>query len=180
MKTKIVRLIEVAILLIGIPLAASAASNSNSIIEDNIEYYIQTDKAIYELGENIEMLYKVTNLGDEDVSISCSRGGAFNLWVQKDDETIWALAHSFLWYLQNIDLLAGESVEIPYSWDMIDDDSDLVGPGVYDIVGVMYNEPWNEYNHGTYTITEVEVPITIIPEPATVLLLGLGGLIMKS
>ncbi len=48
--------------------------NSNSIVEDDIEYYMQTDKDVYDLGENVEMLYRVTNLGSEDVSFTFPNG----------------------------------------------------------------------------------------------------------
>ena len=47
--------------------------NSNSIIKDGIKYYMQTNKKIYSLGEEVEMLYRVTNLGKEEVT--------FNIYV---------------------------------------------------------------------------------------------------
>ncbi len=147
--------------------------NLNSI-EKDIKYYIQTDKTVYDLGEDVDMLYRVTNLGSEDVTIPCSRAPEFNLWVQKNEETIWSLVHWFKWYSPGVELLAGESIEIPHNWDMKDDNDNLVGPGIYDVVGVMYNEPWNYDNLGSYIITEVGVPITIIPEPSTLALLGVG------
>jgi hypothetical protein len=43
-------------------MAGATLVNSNSIVQDDIEYYIQTNKAVYDLGENVEMLYRVTNL----------------------------------------------------------------------------------------------------------------------
>jgi hypothetical protein len=41
------------------------AANSKTIVEDGIEYYIQTDKSVYELGEHTEILYRISNLTDE-------------------------------------------------------------------------------------------------------------------
>ena len=120
------------------------------------------------------MLYRITNLTDEEVLIACSRSGEFDLWVQKDGQTIWALAHVFIWFSPGVELSAGELQEISHNWDMKDDDGVLVEPGIYNVVGVMYNEPWNYYNNRGYTITEVGVPITIIPEPGSLAILGMG------
>lgn len=154
--------------------AKATLVDANSTIEDGIEYYIQTDKFVYDLGENVEMLYRVTNLRDKDVAIGCSRSGEFNLWVQKDGETIWSLWHWFKWFSPGVELSAGESQEIQHIWDMGDDYDNMVEPRIYNVVGVMYNEPWNYYNHGSYIPTEVGVPITIIPEPSSVALFIFG------
>ncbi len=49
-------------LSIVIPSQAPANSvNSNSIVKGDIEYYLQTDKAVYEAGETVQKLYRVTN-----------------------------------------------------------------------------------------------------------------------
>jgi hypothetical protein len=167
---KVISTIGLAVLVLGSARQAMATLNSNSIIEDGIEYYVQTDKSVYDLGENVEMLFRVTNLTSEDVLIGCSRSGEFNLLVEKNDELVWALAHAFKWFSPGIELSAGESKNIPYIWDMIDDNNNLVAPGIYDVVGVMYNEPWNYNNHGNPYITEVSVPITIVPEPSSMAL----------
>ena len=43
-----------------------------------------------------------------------------------------------------IEFQPGESKGISHSWDMKDDDGYLVGPGTYNIIGIMYNSPWND------------------------------------
>jgi hypothetical protein len=162
--------IGLVLLVLGISPIAMAVPNSNSIIQDGIEYYTQTDKAIYDLGENVEMLFRVTNLRDEDVLIGCSRSGEFNFLVEKNDDSILAAAHWFAWFSPGIELSPGGSKNIPYIWDMIDDNNNLVATGIYDVIGVMYNEPWNYNNHGNPYTTEVSVPITIVPEPSSMAL----------
>ena len=150
------------------------AENFNSMVRDDMEYYMQTDKSVYSLGEDVEMLFRVTNLGEESVTIGCSRGGEFNFWVQTNEEHIWAAAHFFKWFSPGVELFAGTSRNVPYNWNMRDDDDDLIEPGIYNVVGVMYNEPWNRSHSGEYTITEVGVPISIIPEPTSLALFMLG------
>jgi hypothetical protein len=61
-----------------LPVCANATVNSNSIIQDDIEYYIQTDKSVYNLGEDVEMLYRVTNLRSEDVEFYFPNSPAWN------------------------------------------------------------------------------------------------------
>ena len=68
------RSLEGLYIVSSIPLISSCSKNpvksepvnSNSIIKDNIEYYIQTDKSVYKLGEKVEMLYRVTNKRGEE------------------------------------------------------------------------------------------------------------------
>ncbi|MHC4571446.1 MAG: right-handed parallel beta-helix repeat-containing protein [Planctomycetota bacterium] len=166
MKRKIISIIAAAVL--GMAGIADAAPDSNSIVQDGIEYYIQTDKSIYNLGENVQMLFRVTNLRTENVIIGCSRSPEFNLLVQKDGETIWKKYEGWYWFSPGVELLAGESEEIVHSWDMKDYNGNPVEPGMYDVVGVMYNEPWNHYTHGgSYTVTKVASTITILPRLST-------------
>lgn len=139
---------------------AGWAVNSNSMTRDGIEYYIQADKAIYDLSENVEMLYRVTNLGNEAVTIPCLRAPELNLLVQEEAETIWMKVQGWWWYSPGVELSPGESVDLSHIWDMRDDRGNQVDPGIYGVVGVMYN----------YEQTEVEVPITIIPEPGSLVL----------
>jgi hypothetical protein len=53
-----------------IPAPCAAEIVSNSMIVDDIEYYMQADDSIYDLSEDVEMLYRVTNLSSEEVTFS--------------------------------------------------------------------------------------------------------------
>jgi len=160
--------------------AKATLVDSNSIVEYGIEYYIQTDKSTYSLGENVEMFFKVTNLTDQAVRISCTQDPEFNLLVRKDGQTIWLLKPFFLTFSPGIPLLPGEAEEIAHNWDMKDHGAKPVTPGLYDVVGVMYNAPWNDSHGASFDRTEVAVPVTVIPEPASSILfaVGLAGLIL--
>ena len=143
--------------------------NSNSIVIDNIEYYIQTNKYTYNLGENVEMLHRVTNLGDIDVHIPCTKAPEFNFLVEKNGVDIWARHHYFVAFSPGVNILAGEYVEKTFSWDMYDDNGILVAPGIYNVMGVMYND---------IGPTEVSIPITVIPEPGSLVLLITGSFVL--
>ena len=156
----------------------------NSKVEYGIEYYIETDKALYDLGEDIEFLYKVTNVTNENVLIYCSMSPELNVEIQNSDgDTIWLLFPLGLPYSHGVRLAPGESrVLSGYSWEMTDyedypiEPGDYLEPGNYRVVGIMYNQGWNLYQQGNPVPTEIAVEIMIIPEPATGLLLGLGSL----
>jgi hypothetical protein len=66
---RVIIAIGLAMLVLGISPLAMADVDSNSIIKDGVEYYIKTDKTIYDLSENVNILYRVTNLTDETVSL---------------------------------------------------------------------------------------------------------------
>ncbi len=118
------------IVLASTPLISSSVEsgvksdlNSNSIIRDDIEYYMQTDRYIYNLGENVETLYRVTNFGDEDVMFVFPNGPkerqcAFT--VDKDGEIIWdtrnlPITPAFTYFI----LKSSQSKEYTEKWNMV-------------------------------------------------------------
>jgi len=159
------------------------APNSNSIVQDGIEYYIQTDKSVYELGEEVEILYRVTNLTENPIYL-----GEGSPWTEcyhsivKDDaeNEVWH------WTLEQttvppmaFGLGAYSSRECERLWNMMnyngtwlyEPDDFPVPPGLYTVTGELWlYEP--------YQIVPVSVSIEIIPEPATFLLLALGSLFL--
>jgi len=158
--------------------------NPNSVVEDGIEYYLQTDKAVYDLGENVEMLYRVTNLTENPVDIGDVLIGPWcDFFVTDDDNTdIWQwmrVPPPSGWEMLHLEPY--ESKELQITWDMISDnatpwvsDDDYpIGPGSYRITGELKLS-------GAYSDRKVPVSVSIevIPEPASMLLLGTGLLIL--
>jgi hypothetical protein len=136
--------------------------NSNSKIENGIEYYIQTNKSVYILGENVEMLYRVTNLGDEDVTFWFPRRPVWNFWVEKGQENIWRAVNAWQYIITEFTLTPGESREFPdigpsYIWNMRDSENNLVNVGKYNVIGGLYA------GSEAHDYTKVAVPIRIIP-----------------
>jgi hypothetical protein len=160
-------------------MAKATLVNSNSLIQDNIEYYMQTDKAVYNLGEGVQVLYRVTNLGVEDVTFQFTCGPVDDrrdFMVDRDGERIWDnLDRPRQWVITSLTLSSLESKEFTWPWDMTDFNGNQVVPGNYDVIGVLgdlglaYAERY----------VPVSVSIDIIPEPATLALLGLGAIVIR-
>jgi len=177
--------------IVTLALAGCAKANlidSNSIFQDGIEYYMQTDKAVYNLGENVEILYRVTNLTENPVDIGDVLGSgedlSANFFITQDDNTdIWEFLRVIPpagWAMFHLEPY--ESRELQIAWDMISDngtffdhDDDYpVGPSLYNITAELILS--NAYSHKK---VPVSVSIEIIPEPVSVLLFGLAGLMLR-
>jgi len=178
MRDVIVWVVGVVVLgLLALPAQATLV-DSNSIIRDGIEYYMQTDKSIYDLGENVEMLYRVTNLGGEDVMFGFTSGPVddrCDYMVDQNGERIWDnLGRPRTRVLTSFTLSTLESMEYTYYWNMTDLDDNPIIPGYYDITGALGDL------RAIYAdrYVPVSVYIQVIPEPATLVLLAAGGLSM--
>ena len=157
--------------------------NSNSIIEDNIEYYMQTDNAVYNLGEEVQMLYRVTNRGDEEVYFEFPTNKQYHFRVSLIDGThIWQMDTDAADVVTYFTLQPDESKEFNEIWGQVNDNGTRGGTddypvelGNYQVIGEFYIPITDHY-------VPVSVSIQIIPEPASLLLLGMGllGLLFHS
>lgn len=171
MKTKVLMVLMVSIILFSAGQVQAGIVDSNSITKDGIEYYLQTDKSVYTLGENVLMLYRVTNIGDEDVTFETGNTPQYQFKVQQDETIIWFCPGFFFPSVTRFTLHPGELKEYSNYWDMINFfTGDLVSPGNYDITGALYDLAL-DYRERYVPVT---VPIEIVPEPATILLLSAG------
>ena len=177
-------IITILIVLCTAAISEATLVNSNSIVQDGIEYYIQTDKAVYNLGENVEILYRVTNLTDNPVSI-----GEKSLFSPDYDVIITDDGDAKVWqYILTLPppptppettvfhLEPYESKEYQTTWDLTNDngtsdriDDFPVDPGMYNITGELNLYFWEK-------IVPVSVSVEIIPEPTAITLLGAGFL----
>ncbi len=182
MKTRLLTILAVVILVHGTAqLARAALVDSNSIIEDNIEYYIQVDKSIYDLGESVEILYRVTNLGEDPVILGISKRSpyCYEFFItDENNDHVWKWPWGLPIESGNFYLGPYASREHQVVWDMMNDngtwfetDDYPVGPGIYEISGGLFNIP----------TPPLSVTIQIIPEPATIVFLAVGmiGLVLR-
>jgi hypothetical protein len=187
-KAEILAVVFVVLNLCAVNLRADIvplAPNSNSIVQDGMEYYIQTDKAVYNLGENVEILYRVTNVTENPIYLGegpwwpdCYRS------IVKDnvDNEVWLWPRELpILPPMNFGLSEYESIECERYWNLMNDngtwlyepDDFPVHPGLYTVTGELWlYEP--------YQIVPVSVYIDIIPEPATILLLAFGSLFLTN
>jgi len=134
-------------------------------------YFLDTDKAVYQLGEQVHAVHRLTNEGDEDYRLQKITTPVFDLWVLDiDGDKIWSYNMIVLpgnagW----LTVAPGESVLREYTWDMTDYQGNFVSPGAYELVGVIYGG------------AHVRTGITVVPEPTTlgVVLAGFGFAIIR-
>ncbi|MHC4132358.1 MAG: PEP-CTERM sorting domain-containing protein [Planctomycetota bacterium] len=177
MKTTII----IASVILGISTISKAnLVNSNSIIQDGVEYYIQTDKAVYDLGvdEDVDIFYSVTNLTDQSISLGwviVDPPAYYDFRVKQGTDQIWKYPYmSVVPTTIQFILDPWETKEFQTVWNMMNDngtpwltDDDFhVNPGMYDVIGEL------DLVHGERV--PVSVSIEVVPEPSTIGLLGLG------
>ncbi len=165
--------------------AAATLVNSNSIIKDNVEYCMQTDKYVYNLGETVKMLYSATNLGAETVTIG---------WVVADPLAHYAFevrqSHHQIWRYNYLSMVLGfepftlapyQSRSFQTTWNLMHnngtpwnlDDDFPVSPGTYSAIGELNLVPFLKCNR-----VPVSVCLQVVPEPATILLLAIPTLVL--
>lgn len=144
------------VVLSGARGARGTCVDSNSVVQDGIEYYMQTDKAVYSLGENVKMMYRLTNLSySSPVTFEFRNAQQWHFEVRDAETRIWywpkqinPATTSFTLYPRDV---KGFSIE----WDMLNDNTgSLVSPGNYDVIGALYKC----LSHG---IGEVYMPVSV-------------------
>jgi len=168
----------ISILFMTVSAKATLVDSNSSIVVDNIEYYMQTNKSFYELGENVEMLYRVTNLGDEDVTIHFVDQVQYYFTVRHDDNIIWYAPKLGQPAESELVITPSSYKEYDETWDMFDNLGVLITPGNYEITGSLHPILLSQVDKDKYV--PVSLFIEIIPEPATILLFGLGVLLVKA
>lgn len=168
-------------------------------VEEGLEYYIRIDKGVYDLEETIEMLCKITNVGNEtlnvcdldiytlslkltrpqgDILFSPYFGPPFPPMPPGLPDIITLNPGEFIenrWYITSINFnwgTDGEYVEKPFT---------TVGQysltsyykGCYYSDSVYGDDLWDEW--WPITLQPDALDFSIIPEPASIFLFGLGS-----
>jgi len=121
--------------------------NSNSVVKDGIEYYIQTDKFVYQMPQDVEILFRVTNLTENPVDIgkvpNCEYAWTHFVVTDSNSTEIWEYIRGIPpcgWTMLHLD--PHKCKEYQKTWNMMNDngtwtkDDDFpIGPGLYNIMG---------------------------------------------
>jgi hypothetical protein len=170
-KFAIVSILEILLFIGGL---AQATVNSNTVVVDNIEYYVQTDKSAYNLGENVEILFRLTNLTSEEQRF-VSLFPIGDIVVKQGQNRVWKWSWDKVHSDGPIHLIfaPNETIELSGIWPQIDlhgsvdiEDHTQVSPGSYTISG--FFQP---------TQTSTAVNVIIIPEPCSMILFSTGLLL---
>ena len=162
--------IAAMVLMAGGSDAKGDGANSNSVVQDGIEYYTQTDKAGYAVAEQVEMLYRVTNLREETLQIQfCNQeqhafevrdGNGARVWFAP---VVSQPAGSI------VNLEPGSHTEYSETWNLTKylgsnepENGTLVLPGTYEITGSLFETCGGSL--GEYVVP-VSVPIEITSGP---------------
>ena len=136
-------------------------------------YSIQTDREVYQLGEEVRITHRAVNEGDADVTIRFGWAPGFEFYILAEGVRIepWVQARAaVIWWLT---LSPGESYVSEWTWDMTDRDGNPLAPGAYDIVGVSHGGPDPVLPGMDYPDVPV-TSITIVPEPGMLALVSVS------
>ena len=138
-----------------------------------VTYLIETDKAAYELGEQVHVTHRLINQGEEPFVIQFMESPGFDLLVLQEGIEVWPGPTHHFAVIWDWALPAGDSAEFHYAWDMTDLHGDLVAPGTYELLPRMNGGPEPIFLNYEYP-PDPRTQITIIPEPGIGALMVLG------
>ena len=182
-KKRLKKLFFAGISILFITANVKATFVDANAVDEGLEYYIRIDKGVYDLGEAIEALCRVTNVGIESlnvVKIDLRYTIHFELETPKGDILIAPLIPIPLpGFPDIITLNAGEYMERRYNitsltWGLdgqaVDEPFTIFGQ--YSIISE-YDNNWPGAE-GPLTLEPDALDFEIIPEPSSIALLGLG------
>ncbi|MHC4110479.1 MAG: choice-of-anchor Q domain-containing protein [Planctomycetota bacterium] len=164
--------LAISLFLIVLTFAATARAattadvhNANSVVEDNIEYYMQMDKAVYDVRENVQMLYRVTNLRNEDVTIRFGDQVQHYFAVKQGENLIWDAPKVGFPAASSVVLPPNNYKEYTETWDMTDNQGVLIMLGNYEVTGCLHPVLLSQEDKDRYV--PVSISIDIIHEQRT-------------
>ncbi len=123
----------------------------------SVEFRIGTDKTFYSWGEQVNVVHRVSNIGELTRTFQFNCEPWENLQIQQDGQLIWERPTPFAMSRPKVVLSPGDVWESQYTWDLRDNAGEFVPPGQYDVTGVLYGDG-----------SSISVPITVLPEPSGV------------
>jgi len=122
--------------MVGVPFGMDKI-NSAVVVEDGIEYYLQTDNHTYVLGSSVKILYRVTNKSDTVRLMGDwpNLGALQPVDIIQGDKDIWIVPPT-PYALTAFYLDPNESCEYTMDWEMETwPEFEPVEPGIYTVIG---------------------------------------------
>lgn len=136
-------------------------------------YSIETDKQVYQLGEQVRVTHRAVNQGEVDIRFEFLYSPAFQFYILAAEERIdpWFEARSpVIW---GFTLSPGDSYVTEWTWEITDADGSPLPPGHYDIVGIGNGGPSPIVVGAHYPVPPI-TSITVVPEPGILGFVALG------
>ena len=98
---------------------------------------LQTDQAVYRLGERVVLTLTVTNRGAQPLQLRFPSAQVYDFAVQRGGEEVWRWSrdHMFAAVLTEVLLPPGQSRSYTETWDQTDPQGRPVLPGIYQVEG---------------------------------------------
>ncbi len=118
-------------------------ASANTIMKDGMECTIEVDRPVYQVGEHVQILFRVTNVTDEVIILSfpSSCQVAFDIW--RGTAVVWYYPWTKMSGETSFELSPGEVKEWSTEWNAIDFNGSFsfepenhipAVPGIYEIV----------------------------------------------
>lgn len=117
----------------------AASQQKAEVKKGDIVYTLTTDKAVYGITDRVDLTFTITNTGKEDAKFEYATSQQYDFIIRQGDTIVAknSLGKPFIQVSSFPILLApGKSWIFQTGWLQFDQDSHLVPPGTYEIVGI--------------------------------------------
>ena len=103
--------------------------------QDSVTYTLTTDKAVYAIDDPVDLTFTIKNTGTGDVKFEFPTTQYYDFVIKRGDEEVarWSLGQAFVPNPPPLFLAAGKAISFNTRWLQKDQDSNVVGPGTYNI-----------------------------------------------
>lgn len=135
------------------------AQNSYSKVVNGLKFYVQTDKSEYTAGQEVKMIYKITNMTTQPITYTLPQSPVWNFWVKKDDAIVWQSVEMAAAVMTKLTIKPGETKTFPENtpviWNMQDKNGAAIGSDKYEVIASLQGA------QGKFDFSKVSVTITV-------------------
>lgn len=100
---------------------------------------LRADRAVYAVGQSVELTLAVTNAGPAPMALTAPSSQLYDFAILGRGREVWrwSAGQMFLTVLTRLTIPSGESRVFRERWDQQDQAGRPVGPGEYEVVGIL-------------------------------------------